>query len=156
MYAAQAGSLIEVVNKVGSLFYGTMLGAFILAIGTKRATGHGAFVGMLAGFVTVLLAARYSPISYLWYNVVGAVVVVSVGLARQRCDEDSPVNISFKTLYLECPRFGPGRQQIQDSISPISCYIGDHNGRSDELTGSRRPPIPVSGGSGCHHSRIRA
>jgi SSS family transporter len=80
VYAAQAGSLIEVVNKVGSLFYGTILGAFILAIGTKRANGHGAFVGMLAGFVTVLLAARYSAISYLWYNVVGAVVVVSVGL----------------------------------------------------------------------------
>jgi Na+/proline symporter len=80
VYAAQAGSLIEVVNKVGSLFYGTILGAFILAIGTKRATGHGAFAGMLAGFVTVLLAARYSPISYLWYNVVGAAVVFSVGL----------------------------------------------------------------------------
>jgi SSS family transporter len=80
VYAARAGSLIEVVNKVGSLFYGTILGAFILAIGTKRATGHGAFAGMLAGFITVLLAARYSTISYLWYNVVGAVVVVAVGL----------------------------------------------------------------------------
>jgi SSS family transporter len=80
VYAARAGSLIEVVNKVGSLFYGTILGAFILAIGTKRATGHGAFAGMLAGFITVLLAARYSAISYLWYNVVGAVVVVAVGL----------------------------------------------------------------------------
>ncbi len=80
VYAARAGSLIEVVNKVGSLFYGTILGAFILAIGTKRATGHGAFAGMLAGFITVLLAARYTAISYLWYNVVGAAVVVSVGL----------------------------------------------------------------------------
>ena len=80
VYAARAGSLIEVVNKVGSLFYGTILGAFILAIGTKRATGHGAFAGMLAGFATVLLAARYTAISYLWYNVVGAVVVVAVGL----------------------------------------------------------------------------
>ena len=65
---------------MGSLFYGTLLGAFVLAIGTKRATGHGAFAGMLAGFATVLLAARYSSISYLWYNVVGAVVVVVVGL----------------------------------------------------------------------------
>jgi Na+/proline symporter len=80
VYAARAGSLIEVVNKVGSLFYGTILGAFILAIGTTRATWHGAFAGMLAGFITVLLAARYSAISYLWYNVVGAAVVVAVGL----------------------------------------------------------------------------
>ncbi len=80
VYAANAGSLIEVVNKVGSLFYGTLLGAFILAIGTKRATGTGAFIGMLAGFVTVLWAAAATPLSYLWYNVLGALVVVVVGM----------------------------------------------------------------------------
>jgi len=80
IYAARAGSLIEVVNKTGSFFYGTLLGAFALAIGTRRANGTGAFVGMLAGFITVLFAARYSSISYLWYNVVGAIVVVVVGL----------------------------------------------------------------------------
>jgi solute:Na+ symporter, SSS family len=80
-YAASAGSLIEVVNKVGSLFYGTLLGAFALAIGTKRANGTGTFVGMLAGFATVLWAAAFSSVSYLWYNVLGALVVVVVGLA---------------------------------------------------------------------------
>jgi solute:Na+ symporter, SSS family len=81
MYAANAGSLIEVVNKVGSLFYGTLLGAFVLAIGTRRATGHGAFIGMLVGFVTVLVVANTSSISYLWFNLVGTAVVVVVGLA---------------------------------------------------------------------------
>jgi SSS family transporter len=80
IYAARAGSLIEVVNKTGSFFYGTLLGAFVLAIGTKRANGTGAFVGMIAGFATVLWAASYTSISYLWYNVVGAFVVVVVGL----------------------------------------------------------------------------
>jgi len=80
IYAARAGSLIEVVNKTGSFFYGTLLGAFALAIGTKRANGTGAFVGMLAGFATVLWSANYTSISYLWYNVVGAIVVVVVGL----------------------------------------------------------------------------
>jgi SSS family solute:Na+ symporter len=81
IYAARAGSLIEVVNKTGSFFYGTLLGAFALAIGTKRANGTGAFVGMIAGFCTVLWSARYTSISYLWYNVVGAIVVFVVGLA---------------------------------------------------------------------------
>jgi SSS family transporter len=81
IYAANAGSLIEVVNKMGSLFYGTLLGGFALAIGTRRATGRGAFWGMLAGFATVLLVARTTSISYLWYNLVGAVVVVAVGMA---------------------------------------------------------------------------
>ncbi len=80
IYAARAGSLIEVVNKTGSFFYGTLLGAFALGIGTRRANGTGTFVGMLAGFATVLWAARYTSISYLWYNVVGALVVVVVGL----------------------------------------------------------------------------
>lgn len=81
IYAANAGSLIEVVNKVGSLFYGTLLGGFALAIGTRRATGRGAFWGMLAGFATVLIVARTMSISYLWYNLVGALVVVVVGMA---------------------------------------------------------------------------
>ncbi len=81
IYAANAGSLIEVVNKVGSLFYGTLLGAFALAIGTRRANGTGTFVGMLAGFATVLWAAAFSGVSYLWFNVLGALVVVGVGLA---------------------------------------------------------------------------
>jgi Na+/proline symporter len=81
LYAARAGSLIEVVNMVGSLFYGTLLGAFALAIGSRRANGTGTFVGMLAGFATVLAAAAFSSISYLWYNVVGFLVVVVIGLA---------------------------------------------------------------------------
>jgi len=80
VFAARAGSLIEVVNMVGSLFYGTLLGAFVLAIGTRRATGTGTFVGMIAGFATVLWSARYTNISYLWYNVIGALAVVVVGL----------------------------------------------------------------------------
>jgi Na+/proline symporter len=80
LYAARAGSLIEVVNMVGSLFYGTLLGAFVLAIATRRANGTGTFVGMLAGFAAVIYAAWTGSVSYLWYNVVGTVVVVAVGL----------------------------------------------------------------------------
>jgi Na+/proline symporter len=49
LYAARLGSLIEVVNRFGSFFYGSLLGVFVLAIGTKRATGTGAFVGLIAG-----------------------------------------------------------------------------------------------------------
>jgi Na+/proline symporter len=48
MYAANQGSLIEVVNRFGSLFYGSLLGVFFLAILTRRATGSGAFWGAIA------------------------------------------------------------------------------------------------------------
>ena len=74
------GSLIEVVNKFGSFFYGSLLGVFVLAIGTKRATGRGAFWGLLAGIASVAIVSRYFSISFLWYNLVGCVVVVVVGM----------------------------------------------------------------------------
>jgi SSS family transporter len=83
VFAADRGSLIEVVNTFGSLFYGSVLGVFILALGVKRANGHGAFVGMIAGIVVVFVVAFHPAtrtISYLWYNVIGAVVVTIVGL----------------------------------------------------------------------------
>jgi len=76
LYAAQLGSLIEVVNRFGSYFYGSLLGVFMLAIGTRWATGAGAFYGLLVGMGTVAAVSRLTDISYLWYNVVGAVAVV--------------------------------------------------------------------------------
>ena len=66
VYAARLGSLIEVVNRYGSYFYGSLLGVFILALGVKRANGHGAFVGLIAGMTAVWLrrhARGRSPIS---------------------------------------------------------------------------------------------
>jgi Na+/proline symporter len=83
-FAVQLGSLIEVVNRFGSIFYGSLLGVFVLAFGFKRANGTGAFVGLLAGLATVLVFAfhpRTRGISYLWHNPLGVIVVVVVGLA---------------------------------------------------------------------------
>lgn len=80
LYAANLGSLIEVVNRVGSYFYGSLLGVFVLAIGFRRASANGAFWGLLAGMVVVGLVEVNSDISYIWYNVVGSVAVVVTGL----------------------------------------------------------------------------
>jgi SSS family transporter len=81
MYAANQGSLIEVVNRYGSIYYGSLLGVFILAILTKRATAAGAFWGLLAGIAVVLTVSWTLPIAFLWHNLIGAVVVVVVGLS---------------------------------------------------------------------------
>src|SRR5207247_5014235 len=82
--SANQGSLIEVVNRYGSFFYGSLLGVFMLAILTTRATARGAFWGMIAGMAVVLTVA-FSPwtsdIAFLWHNLIGAVVVFVVGLA---------------------------------------------------------------------------
>ena len=56
-FAVQLGSLIEVVNRLGSIFYGSLLGVFVLALGFRRANGTGAFVGLIAGIITVLVFA---------------------------------------------------------------------------------------------------
>ncbi len=79
-YAATLGSLIEVVNRFGSFFYGSILGVFILAM-LKRANALGAFVGLLAGMGAVAAVSFGAPsVSFLWHNVVGAVTVVAVGM----------------------------------------------------------------------------
>ena len=80
--AVGLGSLIEVVNRFGSIFYGSLLGVFILALASRRATGTGAFVGLLAGIATVLAFAfhpRTRDVSYLWHNPLGVGVVLIVG-----------------------------------------------------------------------------
>jgi SSS family transporter len=82
-FAVQLGSLIEVVNRFGSIFYGSLLGVFVLALGFRRANGTGAFVGLLAGMSAVVVFAfhpRTRSISYLWHNPIGVVVVVVVGM----------------------------------------------------------------------------
>ncbi len=80
-YAVSLGSLIEVVNRFGSFFYGSILGVFLLAM-TPRARAAGAFFGLLTGMAAVAAVNFGAPsVSFLWHNVVGAVTVVIVGLA---------------------------------------------------------------------------
>ena len=88
-FATQLGSLIEVVNRFGSFFYGSILGVFILAILTRTATGNGAFIGLVAGMGTVAWFATFTRVAFLWHNVIGAVVVVVIGLIVSRIDPAS-------------------------------------------------------------------
>jgi Na+/proline symporter len=82
-YGKNLGSLVEAVNLVGSLFYGSLLGVFTLAFFFKRVSGNGAFWGMILGEAAIFSAFFFTNISYLWYNVIGAVVVILTGLAFQ-------------------------------------------------------------------------
>jgi solute:Na+ symporter, SSS family len=80
IWAAELGSLIEVVNKFGSYFYGSILGVFILAVAFPRATANGAFVGLIGGMASVGAVSAFTRTAFLWLNVVGAVAVVAVGM----------------------------------------------------------------------------
>src|SRR5262249_44709821 len=79
-YTANLGSLIEVVNRYGSFFSGSILGVFLLAM-IPRARALGAFVGLIMGMAAVAAVNFGAPsIAFLWHNVVGAVTVVVVGM----------------------------------------------------------------------------
>jgi SSS family transporter len=78
--AGRLGSAIEVVNRFGSYFYGSILGVFALAVLAPGASARGAFFGLLIGMGTVALVAGLTPVHFLWYNVVGATSVFVAGL----------------------------------------------------------------------------
>ena len=82
IYAANLGPLIDVVNRFGSFFYGSLLGVFVLAVAAKRATSRGAFWGLLAGMAAVaLVAVRYSRSPSSGTTSSARVAVVTVGMA---------------------------------------------------------------------------
>jgi solute:Na+ symporter, SSS family len=82
-FAAGLGSLIEVVNRFGSFFYGSLLGVFVLALGFRRCNGHGAFAGLAVGIAVVAIVASHPAtkgISFLWHNPIGVIAVVITGI----------------------------------------------------------------------------
>jgi Na+(H+)/acetate symporter ActP len=79
-YGSNFGALIEAVNIIGSLFYGGLLGVFVLAFFFRSVGANGAFFGVVAGEAAIFAAFLFTRISYLWYNVVGCVVVIAVGV----------------------------------------------------------------------------
>ncbi len=91
LFAGQMGSLIEAVNQVGSFFYGSLLGVFLLGFLVKGANGTGAFWGLLVGMATVATVAFTTDVSWLWYNVVGASTVLVVGVALSRLAAEGDV-----------------------------------------------------------------
>lgn len=75
-FANHLGSLIEAVNIMGSLFYGTILGIFLIAFYIKKIRGHATFIAAIIAELTVLACFFFTKIPYLWFNVIGCVVLV--------------------------------------------------------------------------------
>ena len=78
MFAAQMGSLIEAVNILGSLFYGTILGIFLVAFYLKRASGTAVFYAAIYTEVVVVIIYLMNVVSFLWLNAIGALMVVLI------------------------------------------------------------------------------
>jgi hypothetical protein len=83
-FAAQLDNLIQAVNILGSLFYGSMLGVFLVGFFLPRVRATPAFVGTLVAELVVLAVFAFGNISFLWYNVIGCGAVVFVALVLDR------------------------------------------------------------------------
>jgi len=77
-FASLLDNLIQAVNVLGSLFYGPMLGVFLVGFFVKGVRGSAAFAATLAAEVAVLAAAAFGNVGYLWYNVIGCATVVAL------------------------------------------------------------------------------
>lgn len=87
MFATQMGSLIEAVNVLGSLFYGPILGIFLVAFYFKKINGPNVFVSAILSEIAVIAIYRFDIVSFLWLNVIGAAAVIlfsAVGLLFYR------------------------------------------------------------------------
>lgn len=87
MFATQMGSLIEAVNVLGSLFYGPILGIFLVAFYLKKIKGSLVFIAAILSEIVVIAIYQFDIVSFLWLNVIGAAAVIffsMIGLLFQK------------------------------------------------------------------------
>ncbi|WP_299702495.1 sodium:solute symporter [uncultured Pontibacter sp.] len=82
-YASLLDNLIQAVNIIGSIFYGTILGIFLVAFYVKYIKGHAVFIAALMAEAVVLYCHFYTDIAFLWFNVIGCVAVLVFGAILQ-------------------------------------------------------------------------
>ncbi len=81
--ANQAENLIQFVNIVGSLFYGTILGIFLSAFYIKYLKSTAVFIGGIVGEIIILYLYFYTDVAFLMYNIIGCVAVIVVAFVLQ-------------------------------------------------------------------------
>ena len=84
LLASELGSLIEAVNILGSLVYGTILGIFLVAFYTNKISGNSVFMSALIAEAVVLYCFIFTSVPFLWYNVIGCLIVVILSLVINR------------------------------------------------------------------------
>ncbi len=75
-------NLIQLVNYIGSVFYGTILGIFLVAFYIKKVGSHAVFIGAVGAQILVLIFTQFSD-SYMWFNVVGCFSVIIISIIAQ-------------------------------------------------------------------------
>jgi Na+/proline symporter len=84
LYASKMGNLIEAVNILGSLFYGTILGIFIVAFYFKKIGGSATFTAAIITEIIVFSCWMMDVMAFLWLNVVGCLLVMLIAVILQK------------------------------------------------------------------------
>lgn len=84
LFASQLDNLIQAVNILGSIFYGPMLGIFVVAFFLRSVDATAVFVAAVLAQLTVFAVFAFSEIGFLWYNVIGCAVVVGAAVLASR------------------------------------------------------------------------
>ncbi|WKV11177.1 sodium:solute symporter [Marivirga harenae] len=82
-FAGLLDNLIQAVNILGSIFYGTILGVFLSGFFIKYIKGNAVFIGALVAQAVVLYFYFFSEMAYLWFNLLGCGIVIMTGLVYQ-------------------------------------------------------------------------
>ncbi len=83
-FASNLGnSLIETVNILGSLFYGVILGIFLVAFWFRQIKANAIFYASVIAEVFIIIIYKADVISFLWLNVIGALLVIIIGYLLQ-------------------------------------------------------------------------
>jgi solute:Na+ symporter, SSS family len=82
-FAALIDNLIEAVNILGSLFYGTLLGLFLVGFFLRKISSTPVLIAAMLAEAIVLAFFFASDLGFLWFNVVGAAAVVLIALILQ-------------------------------------------------------------------------
>ncbi|MDF2517048.1 MAG: sodium:solute symporter [Sphingobacterium sp.] len=83
LYANRLGNLLEAVNILGSLFYGTILGIFIVAFYLKKIQGKAVFIAAILSEIMVIGIWYLDKIPFLWLNLIGCVAVMIIAYLIQ-------------------------------------------------------------------------
>ena len=82
-------NLIQLVNIIGSVFYGTILGVFLVAFFLKQVKGKAVFWAAIVSEALVTFIFTQDWVSFLWLNVIGAVLTVGIALLLQQFNKET-------------------------------------------------------------------
>ena len=95
LFASKMGNLLEAVNILGSLFYGTILGIFLVAFYFKKIGGSATFIAAIITEIIIFTCWMMDAMAFLWLNVVGCALVILIALILQRFQKKALEKAAF-------------------------------------------------------------